>query len=518
MLTVTEVEERRRARKLLQYKQHLLEEAVERRACEAVYDKLWRHRSTLDEVRDEKLRSRTAALSLVGIKMKDLGIDLPTSGDDSPPDAAGLLTNARDSIMKMNQVKHPMGKLQHLIAAHKAIVDTLTNLFPSSSSADEILPTLIYTLITSPQDVNVISNLHFIQRFRASSKIDGEAAYCLTNLEAAISFLENVDMATLGVNEVQENAPSAGKGQLLRVEPLAIDDNDPFQKLANTSSDSTEPIPMTLQTRLPEPSPSPQQRLTNLFQPPAKAIGAANDIVRNTADQGIKNISNTLDNSFKFLFGRLKEVQSGNADGTAGIVPKTLDDARRLVNPTSVSGVNSHEDSVTPKDKPSTIRSHSPRPKLDDRLAELVGGRKPSNPAGTQPTLDSKKAPNDPKSGSGTTTTPPPSTNTAFESVKNFGNTLNPLNRIRGFGRNTSEPSTQGSAALSMPDEKAKPFPILRSKKSGDMLKASEKVAPPIKKFLEMEDPAELRVGDIPELLQDYKRLSAVLASFEAAQ
>lgn len=520
MLTVTEVEERRRARKLLQYKQHLLEEAVERRACEAIYDKIWRHRHTLDELRDEKLRSRTAALSLVGIQLKDLGIDLPTSGDDQPPDAAALLTDARDSVMKMNGEEYPMGKLQHLIAAHKAIVDTLTNLFPSSSSADEILPTLIYTLITSPQDVNVISNLLFIQRFRAVSKMDGEAAYCLTNLEAAISFLENVDMATLGVDEMRGRAPTVTKDDPLRIDPLVVEGHDPLLNPANISPGSSDPIPIrqTSQLRPSGPSPSPQQRLTNLFQPPAKAIGAANDIVRNTADQGIKNISNTLDNSFKFLFGRLKEVQSGNADGTAGIVPKTLDDARRLVDPSSVPGtVSSPGESVAQGGKPSIGRSHSPRPKLDDRLAELVGGRKPSSdrsPTGTHPPVDSKKGSGEIRPGLGTT-----SSNTTFDSVKNFGNTLNPLNRIpgviRGFGRNNSD-----QPALSTLDEKPKSSPILRGKKSGDMLKASvydpdTKPAPPIRKFLEMEDHAELKVGDIPELLQDYKRLASVLSSLE---
>src|SRR6201999_3656675 len=90
------------------------------------------------------------------------------------------LASARASIMDMTKVKYPLGKLHHLTSAHKSIVETLSNYFPASSSADEILPTLIYTLITSPpEEVNVVSNLNFIQRFLAASKVDGEAAYCL---------------------------------------------------------------------------------------------------------------------------------------------------------------------------------------------------------------------------------------------------------------------------------------------------------------------------------------------------
>ncbi|KAL1952537.1 hypothetical protein VTO42DRAFT_5070 [Malbranchea cinnamomea] len=535
MLTVKEVAEKRRARKLLQYKQHVLEEAVERRVCEAVYDKIWRHRSTLDEVRDEKLRSRTAALSLVGIKMKDLGVNLPTSREGLTTDVSSLLADARDSIMKMNAERYPLGKLQHLIAAHKAIVDTLTKLFPSSSSADEILPTLIYTLLTSPQDVNIISNLLFIQRFRAANKIDGEAAYCLTNLEAAISFLENVDMATLGVNDLPKDASVLAKEELTRMDPVSIGDSGPLSKpltISQGSSDSAPPEKQTPSPRPPEPTLSPQQRLTSFFQPPAKAIGAANDIVRNTADQGLKNISNTLDNSFKFLFGRLKEVQisqGGNVDETVGIVPKTLDDARRLVNPSGLPGdTNSVSELAPSKNRASTVRSLSPRPKLDDRLAEVVGGRRPNgdrNTVGTKPASDAKKAPSDKFAGQGSTTSPPIS-NTAFDSVKNFGNTLNPLNRIpgviRGFGRNTTDQPAQSAVVspTSTPDEKAKPAPVLRGKKSSDLLKetsnvSTAKIAPPIKRFLEMEDPAELKIGDIPELLQDYKRLASVLSSLE---
>src|SRR5204862_4149419 len=139
---------------------------------------------------------KTAALSLIGIGLKDLGIDIWESEKET--ETRDLLATARHSLIRMNDEKFPQGKLQHLTAAHKAIVDTLTIVLPSSSSADEILPTLIYTLITTPPEgINIISNLLFIQRFRASAKLDGEAAYCLTNLEAAISFLENVDLASL---------------------------------------------------------------------------------------------------------------------------------------------------------------------------------------------------------------------------------------------------------------------------------------------------------------------------------
>jgi hypothetical protein len=104
------------------------------------------HKSTLDDVRDEKLRSKTAALLLVGINLKDLGIDF-----DGLVRCCELLKLSKGvfvivHLRKMlpGLTKEFVGKLQQLAAAHKAIVDALTKLLPSSSSADEILPTLIY--------------------------------------------------------------------------------------------------------------------------------------------------------------------------------------------------------------------------------------------------------------------------------------------------------------------------------------------------------------------------------------
>lgn len=86
MLTADEIAERKKARKALEHKRVALEEAVERRVCEKIYDRIWRHRSTQDEAQDEKLRSKTAALSVVGIGLTDLGIDLGKSSGMIVPD------------------------------------------------------------------------------------------------------------------------------------------------------------------------------------------------------------------------------------------------------------------------------------------------------------------------------------------------------------------------------------------------------------------------------------------------
>jgi hypothetical protein len=63
---------------------------------------------------------------------------------EKEPEIREYLSAARQDILKMNEEKYPLGKVQHLTAAHKSIVEALSKIFPSTSSADEILPTLIY--------------------------------------------------------------------------------------------------------------------------------------------------------------------------------------------------------------------------------------------------------------------------------------------------------------------------------------------------------------------------------------
>lgn len=271
----------------------------------------------MDEVRDEKLRSRTAALALVGIGLQDLGISFDrrlSESDDAQIE--DWISKARDGLLRMNDAKHPLGKLSQLAAAHKSIVDLLTALRQSSSSADEILPTLIYTLITTPPEgINVISNLHFVQRFRAASKVDGEAAYCLINLEAAITFLETVDLASLRSDEPlsgpvksesrpttphMEARPERTTQTLITPPMSSAFAGSSAASLASDQPPPPHPLESPSFTKPNEPTTlSHQRKLSNLFQPPASALGAASDVVRTTADQGFRTIGNTLDNSFK---------------------------------------------------------------------------------------------------------------------------------------------------------------------------------------------------------------------------
>ena len=549
MLSATEMADRKKARRLLEVKRLSLEEAVERAVCEKVYDRIWRHRSTDDEERDHKLRSRTAALSLVGIGLKELLMTAEELTEDERKktkeregEIREWLSTARDDILLMNGEKYPLGKLRHLTAAHKSIVEALSKIFPASSSADEVLPTLIYTLITlEPSQLNALSDLKFIQRFRGSNRIDGETAYCLVNFEAAISFLETVDLSSLraeesGPSERANSRPSTPRSEVTPM-PLGLSQ---VPDLSQTPATPTSSSPVAQQP--PSPGTKAQRRLSNLIQTQTNRIEAASDAVResilDSADQALGRINNTLDTSFKFLFGRMKDHDPNSPVPEPVELPKTLEDARKLVS--SPTRMESEEDNVSVSGTSSTHGEEQPeehgRPDLQTRMTDLFGGRRQlrdrsvdstqSGGSGKRVAFDSKPPPAPVKNEV------PSQTNTsAVDSIRNMGNSLNPLNRFASmnvlprFGRTASQSSTPGIGTPSTEPNKQLPAVATANRsppvdapqvddkgaKAIAAIETLKKTTPPMKRFLEAKDAQELKLKEVDELLKEYQRLALAL-------
>lgn len=537
MLTAEEFADRKKAKKALEQKRILLEEAVERRLCEGIYDRIYRHRSTQDEAQDDRLRSKTAALALVGIGPADLGVDLGDPSEDTPEARAKqqeeireYLEQARKELILMHEKRYPLGKLNHLKAAHKSIVDTLSHFHPSSS-ADEIMPMLIYTLITMPPEkLNVISDLNFIQRFRWEEKLEGEAAYCLTNLEAAITFLQTVDLASLRADEASsgplksESGPGTPKTETF-----------PPAYTAGLSATASSPAAKTPENALGmKPGLSAtdlraaiqRRRLSDLIQSPAQALGTASDSLFSTADQGFKNIGTSLGDSYKFLLGKLRD---SSASGRELTVPRTLDEARKLI------GTPPPEDDAS-VDGVSVVQggqdAEHPTTGNEDKLLSLVGGKKVPRDRSTDSTRSARSASSSKKTienkekaaATAAASSSPASSNPALvESMRNLGNSLNPMNRfagmsmMRGFGRAatipTPAPTKDAPAKTADGGDLATAFPDIASALPP---KDTPKIDPPKKKFMELQNPADLRLGDVLELLRDYRRLANALKDMDA--
>ena len=555
MLTPEEIFDRRRVRRLLEHKKVALEEAVERRVCERIYTRIWRHRSTIDEARDEKLQSKIAALALVGINLKDLGVEV--ENENAGPSRASednrtedRIEHARAALLKMNEERSPLGKLQQLALCHKRIVDLLTEFLrsDSSASADAVLPALIYTLIRSPPEgTNFISNLQYIQRFRNASKIDGEAAYCLTNFEAAISFLETVDLASLRADEKPEGpVRSSSSSSKLNSDMIPIrDDNITSAENAGAHKPTiaVSDHPLSSPTKSSDKSaslarpPSHTRRSSNILEPATNAIGAAGDAVKSTADQGLKTVSTALDTSFQFFFGRMRERQQSLDEGKVhkDFVPKTLDDARKLVEPKSDDdealssetssaidqSIDGQMDGVGMTANDSLLTIFSGRQQTRDRSVDSSrsggSGKRNINLPGTSPLREIVDPTSSPMSGAF------PAAPSAVDSMKSFGNAINPLNRfsgmnvMKGFGKRTTSGTLTPAAPANNPASKANQQGHDSEPQMSytDHNKSLPLKSPPLARFVNMENATELRVGELEELLQDYKRLAAALSTSE---
>jgi hypothetical protein len=604
MLTVSEVSDRKKARKILEIKRLAWEEAVERAVCEKIYDKLWKHRTTDDDARDEKLRSRTAALSLVGIGLKELHVDIEPSKGPVPKTAQELeteiytsLSAAREALLRMDDERCPLGKLQHLTAAHKSIVETLSQLFPSSSSADEILPTLIYTLITAADlDLNVVSNLSFIQRFRSASKVDGESAYCLVNLEAAISFLETVDLSSLRADEPPEGPAKTNSRPST---PNTSEKAAPHQPHAThtlkpetssvtatshdiaTPSTTDKPLPIITSANLTPGRPgAPSRRLSSMVQAQADRFETSRNELLQAADKVYDSINGTLENSLNSLFGRLKDQVTPGS--TAVTLPKTLEEARKLVStppPTEEDTLNlSGSGRSSPDDPLSEVTNPKSTTSSSNRTLELLAGRGPNrdrsvdSASSTTSSLRRKTQPASMNSSKAPTESPSNNNNNNNEplaAASNFISSMNPLslgnrftsnfsNAIPRFGRAASTgtpppPQTHQQQPHSQPptlDTSTKPKhlshitesptttitpatptigtssnsnspshpPLERTNShASDDLNATEALAelrrikPPRKRFLEVGSANELRLGEVEELLAEYRRLARAI-------
>lgn len=566
MLTASEVAERKKARRLLELKRLALEEAVERAVCEKIYDRIYKHKGSDDDARDEKLRSRTAALALVGIGLKELHVDTPTDQDvrkateEKEEEIHEGLAPAREALERMNDEHYPLGKLQHLTEAHKSIVETLSQMFPSSSSADEILPTLIYTLITSsPEELNVVSNLNFIQRFRASNKVDGEAAYCLVNLEAAISFVETVDLSSLRAEELPEgppkssstpttpdnehvttmpNRPMPGRAIKPTVAPITVESTEKSTS-ATSPVEATKSLPSPKTPTKENMTVQQQRRISALMQAQARNIEARRDDFLNAADKIYDSINGTLENSFQFVFGRFREQTSGDSP-----LPKTLEDARKLVSSPKI-GEDDDSLNLSGRSSPALDDPLNASTKADSKMLDLIGGRRQlrdhsvdsSRSGGSSKRVafmseqvQGQKSKDDPPSASA-------STGNLFTTINN----INPLNRFSvpvpgfaRFGRSGSVPTTP-SLASPAPEKSSKlgdivespvagrdanlaPLEKQRSRESnGEELNARESLAelrklkPPKKRFLEVQTAGELKLSEIDDLLLEYRRLAKAI-------
>lgn len=227
---------------------------------------------------------------------------------------------------------------------------------------------------------------------------------------------------------------------------------------------------------------------------------------------------------------------SVDANGTI-IVPRTLDEARRLVEPPKE---DDDEEFSLPSANLLAAQPEEPagnNNRSTDSLLNAIVGRKQSRERSVDSIQSSGSGKRvaltvennssltkavSPTSAPGASSEPLHAGNVAVESMRSLGNTLNPLKGfggmsvMRGFGRSSSSgtptPTLATAGKLSQELQQA---PTI-DKDVGVAHSTSIKTLPPIQRYVDLVSAEDLKIGEVAELLNDYKRLASALKTMGA--
>ncbi|KAA8898861.1 hypothetical protein TRICI_006444 [Trichomonascus ciferrii] len=271
-------------------------ELAEKRAIESVYEKLFTLSFSVesDMKTNDQIHDRINVLRQIPITLAHLDLDTKEV-DVAESELFRLLGRAGKELNNMDAAKNAKEKLECLLRAHKIIVMTLSeHLKAKSSSADLILPALIYTFIYYDTP-NLWLNFQFITRFRNNRFLHGEQLYCLTNFEASLRFLQSVTLHSIGITEPPQGLDTSPLDQVLELPPIGVHNQQ-------------------------QPPAQPQQPPSNSKSSKKFGLLHPTDI----ADQSFK----TLGSTYRFLVGKFTNDKQESSQSR---YPNTIDDARKMV-------------------------------------------------------------------------------------------------------------------------------------------------------------------------------------------
>ncbi|KAF5100400.1 hypothetical protein D0Z00_001259 [Geotrichum galactomycetum] len=439
METYEEIAEKKRERALRPVRLREYIETAEARACANVYERIFQPGVGDDVERSEGIQARVKAIRGLPVTFRHLDFDIKGSvlldglTDQEAEDIIyDKLKPAGEEFKHINDARcnTPLKKLEHFVQGHRLVVQALTEIFPqsSSTSADMILPALIYTLVVFEVDALWL-NLAFICRFRNASFVGGEPSYVLTNIQAATGFLESANYESLGITD----KPAEGATVLTE---------DPFPN-------GRAPI-LDLNLQLPPPTTSKYDKQSggSSTRRAASSLLHSNDFV-NSADQAFKNIGASFGNSYKFFWNKNDKSSAGattaaSAGAADGGLPLLSDSKRETGSCSAIP--------VTP-----------PAGGSEDLYQRSPGS---AASAGESPASQ--------------------------HLLNRFTNKIKPA-----FSTTTSSSSSAGNQAFLTADA------------------SDTKIPRPLTRLLK-KDWQDLRVGEIRELHEDYKRLVSYLESLNA--
>lgn len=159
-------------------------EAIEKYILQKVY-KLCFAPTPEDIIRDKFLYNRLSELSF----LTEDHLDIPVAFRDT-----AKINLAIEELKAINSAKTPRGKLTRIVNAAKAIYSILSKAARGTNNvhgADDFFPIISFVLLkANPPQMH--SNIQFITRFRAPSKLITESGYYFTQVETSLLWLEKL--------------------------------------------------------------------------------------------------------------------------------------------------------------------------------------------------------------------------------------------------------------------------------------------------------------------------------------
>ena len=167
--------------------QRLMEELC----FEIMYHKLFVATEEEEDIRSMKLQEKAFILqnlitpSMIGIKDQHYSYN--------------VYQLAFAELKKLNSVKSPSNKCRVIFESINCLSGMFKNKMPS---AEELFPILVY-LFLGANPPHIALNLSYIEKFLSPGRRVGKEGYILTNLGAALSFIERIDADALLKGKVQ---------------------------------------------------------------------------------------------------------------------------------------------------------------------------------------------------------------------------------------------------------------------------------------------------------------------------
>jgi hypothetical protein len=224
-------------------------------ACSLLYDRLFKRFKNDIEINDY-IKKKSSLLTKLEVDYNQL-LDIEIQ-----------LDRFVISFNSLNEYKTPREKLLVIQSIHGSVSTEVASQI-DEVNGDHMLPILIYLILKS--DVDVYLNYLYIKRFRNHKTLKGEEVYCLTNIEAALMFIQCLELKEHEVSTLSDeekdillNSKSfEHEKQILEpVRPqspfdlgrlmnkLDIDDLNPLNKLMKWRNAYTKPLQSPIEERL----------------------------------------------------------------------------------------------------------------------------------------------------------------------------------------------------------------------------------------------------------------------------